>query len=115
MKLFSSLGSQLVFAIVASAAIQVTPTALATPAKAPRQHTLTMKEAESIALKEFPGDVVESERESFHKKDAYSVEIKSGENLCEIVVEASDGKILSKKVKNRGEDDEDDDGDEGEK
>ena len=96
-------------ALVATLGLAASP-ALAkprAPAHAPaKPHAkLTMKQAEAIALREAPGTVVERDYEKEDGIWRYSFDIRQGERIHEVGVDANTGKIVESAFEAAGDKD----------
>lgn len=55
---------------------------------------ITKQQAQETALKEVPGQIVESDLEREHGKLLYSFDIKTKDGIKEVQIDALDGKLL---------------------
>lgn len=59
-----------------------------------KQAKITKQQAQETALKEVPGQIIESDLEREHGKLLYSFDIKTKEGIKEVQIDALDGKLL---------------------
>ncbi len=72
--------------------------------------SISLKKAESIALKEYPGTVLESETEEEDGLTVHEFEIKTKDgSVYEVEIDAKTGKIIEAELDDEDDEDEDED------
>ena len=78
----------------------------------PAHASISLKKAQSIALKEYPGTVLESETEEEDGLTVHEFEIKTKDgSVYEVEIDAKTGKIIEAELEDSDDNDDDDDQD----
>ena len=78
----------------------------------PAHASISLKKAQSIALKEYPGTVLESETEEEDGLTVHECEIKTkAGSVYEVEIDAKTGKIIEAELEDSDDNDDDDDQD----
>lgn len=76
----------------------------------PAHASISLKKAQSIALKEYPGTVLESETEEEDGLTVHEFEIKTKDgSVYEVEIDAKTGKIIEAELEDSDDEDDDDD------